>query len=389
MDKKKILEIVAGNLKKLLNKSNISPSELTKKCDVSAGSLSKIIKGQMSITIPMAMEIATGLGVDLSDLLAGLVCAEPLLEKTPGKVLENGSAGFGIGILSIDNKRLACVKNRQGQILGTSELEGGLDLAQTSSQLLPLIQESISHASPNQSVSEAQLRHSTLNLVTQSFEFAKAKVKFSTFALKQFCEVNLLADWQIFQLCLPDRENTVSLIIDKGVSLSYCHNGHLKKLGGWKFPVCDQGGENWLGMETVRHTIEAQEGYVSMSELARNMLAKFQGKIDNITEACFLRSNPDVYCSFTDLLFKAYFASDPAAIEIFERGFGFIHRLVQRVDQILGREAQIALSGSLAEVYRRHLKPERLVSSLSHVHKAALLADITAQYLLQHNLKNH
>jgi glucosamine kinase len=174
----------------------------------------------------------------------------------------------------------------------------------------------------------------------------------------------------------------ISLIIDKGVSLSYRHNREIKKLGGWKFPVYDLGGENWLGVETIRHTIQAKEGYIPMSDLAHNVLAKFNGKIEKITEICFKRNDPDIYCLFTEPLLRSHFTGDPAANSIIQLGFQSIHQLVDRADNILGEKGRIALSGSLANIYKSYFKPNhRLIPSSTDAEKASLLADLTTEFL--------
>jgi transcriptional regulator with XRE-family HTH domain len=199
MEKDKILEIIGDNLRKLLNETGLSPSALTKKCEVSGGSLSRIIKGSMSITIPMAMQIAEGLGVSLNDLLKGLT--DEKSEKVQPKKKELiKTEQLSIGILSINNKRITCVKNYKNKVIGISELEGGLDLTETSSALLHSIQESIFEACPKLHVDKSKLKNIKLNLVTQSFEFEETRSKFKMFVEKHFKEVMLLPDWQISYL---------------------------------------------------------------------------------------------------------------------------------------------------------------------------------------------
>lgn len=387
MDKNKVLVVIANNLKKLLNQSEMSPSELAKACNVSAGSISKIAKGAMSITIPMAMNIAEGLGVDLNDLLEGLV-VEPAKKAAEKKKEPVSTESFFIGILSLNNKRITCVKDKEGQIIGTSELEGGLDLVETSSHLLHLIQESIFAACPNGQLDHEKLKSAKLNLVTQSYEFEESRMKFKFFAEKHFKEVMLLADWQLSYLAVFENKEGISLITDKGVSLSYIHNGKVKKLGGWKFPIYDLGGENWLGVETIRHTIEAKEGYVPMSNLAHNVLAKFNGKIEKITETCFKRNDADIYCLFAEPLYRNYFMGDEAAKAIIASGFQAVYRSVERADEIIGKKTKIALSGSLTDIYKSFFPADRLTPTSSEADKASILAVLSENFLTLHDGKH-
>lgn len=387
MDKKQILTAVATNIRALMNEKGLTSTQLSAKCKISSGTISKIVNGTMSITLPMAFNLAEGLGVDVSDILEGLTV--PKEKKGSSKKISiPPSDQLSIGILSINNKRITCIKNASHKIVGSSELERGLDLTETSGNLIQLIQESINAALPNGATNEEKLKNAKLNLVTQSYEFEDTRSKFAHFAQKTFKEVLLLSDWQITYLAAFQKTPGISLITDKGVSLSYKHNGLLKKLGGWKFPVYDLGGENWLGVETIRHTIEAFEGYTPMSKLAHSVLAKYSGKIEKITETCFKGSkDPDVYCLFTELLLRSYLEKDAAAQAIIEHGFQSIYRSVERVDEIIGKQLPIALNGSLAGIYKHFFKKGRLITSSSDAEKTSLLADVSKDFLLEQGIK--
>jgi N-acetylglucosamine kinase-like BadF-type ATPase/plasmid maintenance system antidote protein VapI len=388
IEKRQILTTIAQNLRTLMDKKGLSSTSLARTCKISTGTISKIINGNMSITIPMAMNLAEGLEVDINDLLKGLA-QKNRNEKNLAEIVPNKKHDISIGILSINNKRLTCIKNHAAQIIGTSTLEGGLDLTETSGNLIHLINESIFQAMPKGSVKESLLKNAKLNLVTQSYEFEDTRSKFVFFAQRSFKEVMLLPDWQITYLAAFEKEPGISLVTDKGVSLSYKQNGKLHKLGGWKFPVYDLGGENWLGVETIRHTIEAVEGYIPMSKLARDVLAKFNGKIEKITETCFKgNKDPDIYCTFTQILLRKYFTGDKIAKKILEQGFGAISQLIARVDQITGKKFKIALNGSLADVYKEFFNKTRLINSSSDAEKVRLLADLTKESLAQCGITN-
>jgi N-acetylglucosamine kinase-like BadF-type ATPase/plasmid maintenance system antidote protein VapI len=387
MERKQIVKIIADNVINLMNQQGLSNADIARKCKLPTGTISKITNGRMSITIPMAMNLAAGMGVDINDLLKGLA-GKKTKNETSKKLEPSKEEQLYIGVLSINNKRITCIKNASRKIIGTSELESGLDLTETSGSLIHLIQESIYAALPNGHADDSKLKHAKLNLVTQSYEFEDTRNKFALFANKYFKEVTLLPDWQITYLGAFKNEQGISLVTDKGVSLSYMHNGSLKKLGGWKFPVYDLGGENWLGVETIRHTIDAVEGYIPMSKLAHNVMAKFNGKIEKITETCFKGADPDVYCLFADLLFRSYFTGDSAAKAIVERGFQLIYRTIEKVDSILGKQYKIAINGSLADIYKKYFKEDRLTSSPNDAEKVSLLADISKDFLEEHGVKN-
>ncbi len=389
MEKKQIITTIAENLRTLMNQSGLSSTELARKCQISTGTISKIINGSMSITIPMAMNLADGLGVDISELLNGLT-GKTSSQLTAKKEKPLKSDQFAIGILSINNKRITCIKDYSDKVIGTSELEGGLDLVETSGNLIHLIHESINSALPNSHSNELsrKLKYAKINLVTQSYEFEHTRYKFINFAKKYFKDVILLPDWQITYLAAFEETPGISLIIDKGVSLSYLHGGTLKKLGGWKFPVYDLGGENWLGLEAIRHTIDAVEGYVSMSELAHNVMAKFNGKIEKITEACFKSGDSDIFCLFSDILLRSYLTGDTTAKAIIENGFKLIYRSIDKIDSIYGKKFSITINGSLIDIYKVFFDKNRLLISPNNAEKTKLLADLTPEFLAEHGVRS-
>lgn len=384
MDKHTILNIIADNLRRLMNEKEISSTALARRCDMSTGTISKIINGNMSITIPLAMNLAEGLAVDVSELLHGL--ANEKIENThPDTTPEDQ---LSIGVMSIDSKRITCIKEHDGKIIGQSDLEGGLDLAETNSSLYQAIQEAIFAAIDDTELNRQRIKQAKLNLVMQSYEFEESKNKFLMFAERYFHTVNLLSDWQISYFSTFNGKNPgISLIIDKGVSLSYMESNTLKKLGGWKFPVYDLGGENWMGVEVIRHTVNVFEGYEPKTELAHALLSKFNGKIEKITEVCIKGGkNTDIYSLFADTLITQHLRGDLAAIKIIEKGFHLIYRSIERIDEIVGKKLPITINGSLASFYIPFLDKERIIPCVKNTKKAELLASISEQYLQQHGL---
>ncbi len=377
MDKDQILKLVANNVKTLLYKEGISVTEIARRCEVSPGTISKIINANMSITLPMAMTIAKGFNVDLAEILKGLTDKNLAIDNYQEDKNKTISAIYNIGIVSINNRRIICIKDNNLNIIGQSELISGLDLAETTSSIMHLINEAIHAALPNVEINDAILKNSNLNLVMQSYEFEDTRHKFMSFTRRYFKDVIIMPDWQITYFSIFKNKTGISLIVDKGVSLSYMKNHSIHKLGGWKFPVYDLGGENWLGVETIKHTIEAAEGYVPMSGLASNVLAKFNGKIEKITEACFKGSKDhDIYCIFTEPLLRAFFTNDKAAKQIIELGLFHINRLIARADEIIEKKNKIAINGSLADIYKSLIGGSRIIKSSSNADKASLLSDI-------------
>lgn len=384
MDKKQILSIVSNNLRSLMNKQDLSVSELARRCDISTGTVSKIIAGQMALSVIIAMRIAEGLNVHINQLMQGLSNSAV---KCDSEEKIDDTMSLNIGILSLDNRRVTYILDQKGVLLATSELSGGLDLVETSGKLIRDIQDAIDAAVRDLGKKSIDLKQAKLRLVTQSYEFENTRRKFTHFAERYFKEVILLSDWQLTYLSIFNDKPGLSLIVDKGVSLSYQHEGSIKKLGGWKFPTYDLGGENWLGVETIRHTIRAYEGYEAMSSLARMVLANFKGKIETIIETCFKAGmGADVFSTFTKFLIPAYFTKDPIAEKIIASGVSCIQQSIDRADEITENKFNIVIHGSLADIYKSKIDQKRLIKSVPAIHNVELLAKFTKEYLIKRGI---
>jgi glucosamine kinase len=379
MELDKIRTTVAENLRRLMNKKHVSNATLARKCKISTGTISKVLQANMSLSIPLAVTLANGLEVNINELLAGLSDIT-VSENAVKQATIHPAEQYTIGIISIANKRYTCIKNLNNEEIGTSELQGNLDLIETSTVLMQLIQESINTALANNKIN---LQHAHVNLALQSYEFEDTRVKFSYFAKKYFKDVNLFPDSIITYLATFQNDDGIALIADKEIALSFKQNGVIKKLGGWKFPVYDFGGENWLGIKAIHHTIEAFEGYVPMTNLAKNILAKFNGKITKVAELCSKATkNPNIYCLFAETLLHSYFTGDKTAQNIVTEGSQYINRAIEKIDVMLNKKTKIAISGSLADIYKKYLDEVRLIKSPSNAEKARFLADVNFENVI-------
>lgn len=373
MEKDNVAKQIAENLAEIIGAKGVSNAQLAKTCDITRSTVSKILNADINISAQMLVKLARGLNIEPNDLLNGLVGDVEHFHRS--QVDPNES--LYVGILSIDKKRMTCIKNHCGDVVGMSELDSDLDLAETTPQVFKLIELSIKAALVQTPFEHVSLRQINVLAVVQSYEFMQTRKKFEDYAKRYFQSIKLIPDWQITYLSAFGREPGICLVVDKGVSLSYMHERRLHKIWGWKFPVYDVGGENWLGVQAIRHTVEAEGGFVPMTDLARTILTKHGGLIENILEACFKKEkDPDVYCRFSELLMRCYFTGDPKAREIIERGFRMVYRAINKVDEITRQQLPICMHGSLADIYQTFIKPERLLDSAGNVDKAKLLADV-------------
>lgn len=368
----------------------MTKNELIKLSGLPASTVSRILSGERNFTIDKMIPIARALNINISEFFTGILTKDANSQKT---IQVSIPQYLSAGILSIDRKRFTCIKDVNQKIVATSVLAGDLDLAEPIANILAQIEDSICTALLNspiekyQKISESKIRQAeflstiNLNLVTQSYEFLEKRKNFIYKASQIYKSVIHLPDWQLTYLSDFQKTKGIALIVDKGVSLSFLHQGKLQKLGGWKFPAYDLGGENWLGNQAVQHAIEAAEGICETTKLSSAILAKYDNKLYKLVETCFHNANADVFCQFYEILALCYFQKDKKAQEIINTGFKEIMRLVNTVKNKLKTKMEISISGSLANIYQHHFDQKHLSESVSYPEKTSLLADINKKYL--------
>jgi N-acetylglucosamine kinase-like BadF-type ATPase len=392
-ESKKIVE----NINNALRLSKMTKNELAKLSGLPMSTIGRILSGERNFTVDKMVPIARALNVGIDEFFQGVQTRD--MEKEPlGSTSDKPL--LSAGILSIGRQRITCIKDADKKVIGRSVLAGDLDLAEPITNLLADIEDSICAALSNSSVKkyhlmpESEIRQGefletiNLNLVTQSYEFLEKRKNFIYKASQLYNSVIHMPDWQISYL--SDFKNTqgIALIVDKGVSLSFMHQGKLQKLGGWKFPTYDIGGENWLGNQAVQHTIEAVEGLSKPSQLSSEILAKYDGKLEKLVETCFQGAkDTDVFCQFSKVLILRYYQKGKKAQELVQAGFDKIKCLIEAAEKLLQAKPSITVSGSLLDVYRHYIDPARLVRPANNEDKVSVLADINRAFLASHGVQ--
>lgn len=122
-------------------------------------------------------------------------------------------------------------------------------------------------------------------------------------------------------------------------------SGQDYRVGGWGYPISDEGSGAWLGGEAVRRTLWAYDGRAPWSDLLKQVLGRFDGDPHAIVRWT-AHAHPRDYATFAPLIMEHAQRNDPVAHEIL-RAAG------QHIDAIAGRlyglgVPQLALAGGLA-----------------------------------------
>lgn len=371
MERDDIREIIARNIARIVNQQSLTNIAFAKRCKISTGMANKILNAKVSITVAILYNIAEGLGVPLKVILKDIV-----VKDADEIVVSTEPANIYCGILSIGDRRLCAIASEDGKndFLSMQEFDGSIVLTDSPSVIIQTIKKSI-NTLYGKTIKD--FKKVNIAVVAHCYELEEALRKFTSSAQKHFANVVVLPDWKATYRAAFGNKDGISLVVDKGISIAYQHNGDIKKYGGWGFPIYDLGGEYWLGMMSVRHTIEVEEGFSEKSLLSREIIAKHGGKLETLIEECIRNNrNPDIYSIFCDMLMHAYANNCTKAKSIFAEGFSYIERALNAIDTKMGRKNKISINGSLAGVYSQHIEESRRLSPVDDEVKLAYLCAV-------------
>ena len=123
-------------------------------------------------------------------------------------------------------------------------------------------------------------------------------------------------------------------------------NGRQYRVGGWGWPLSDEGSGAWLGAEGLCRTLWAHDGRIPWSGLLTALFAHF-GSNPHAIVRWMTGALPRDYATFAPTIVEHAAAGDPVAIELLRRAGRHIDALAGRL-LALGVE-RLALVGGLAQ----------------------------------------
>src|SRR5215470_12005915 len=137
-------------------------------------------------------------------------------------------------------------------------------------------------------------------------------------------------------------------------------NGQQYQVGGWGWPISDEGSGAWLGCEALRQTLWAQDGRVPWTELLGCLFARFQSDPHAIVR-WMTGALPRDFATLAPVVVEHAAAGDRVALELLRQASEHIDALARRL-LALGVD-RLALVGGLAasiepwltDETRRHL----------------------------------
>jgi glucosamine kinase len=131
--------------------------------------------------------------------------------------------------------------------------------------------------------------------------------------------------------------------------------GRHYRVGGWGFPVSDEGSGAWLGCEAVRRTLWAYDGRTPWTALLGDVFAEFQSDPHAIVR-WMGTARPRDFARLAPLVLRSAQQSDPVGCELMRIAAGYVDALAARLGAL--GVPRLALTGGLSSSLAPWLSPE-------------------------------
>jgi glucosamine kinase len=158
--------------------------------------------------------------------------------------------------------------------------------------------------------------------------------------------------------------------------------GQEHRVGGWGFPLSDQGSGAWIGFAVLERLLWALDGLTEWTNLLRSLLDRFNGDPHAIVR-WMDEARPADYSSLAPMVVSHAMRGDMVGLDVMSRAAGHIDAIAKRLDA--AGVSHLCLMGGLADSIEPFL-PQARRSTLSPPVGDALsgalrLAEVEAQRL--------
>ena len=149
--------------------------------------------------------------------------------------------------------------------------------------------------------------------------------------------------------------------------------GATSQIGGWGFPIGDEGGGAWLGFEALRAAVRSYDDSTADDRFLSDLRIRCGGGHNDILE-WLTHANATQFAALAPYVVKAARDGQPMALALVHRAGEELARIVDLLDP--RGATPVALTGGLAEPLRPYLPPalrERLTPPKADALAGALL----------------
>ncbi len=130
--------------------------------------------------------------------------------------------------------------------------------------------------------------------------------------------------------------------------------GKRHRVGGWGFPVSDEGSGAWLGCEVARRALWALDGRIPWTPLLQRVAARFNSDQHEIVR-WMSAARPGNFATLAPLVIESALRDDPLGRELTRAAAHHVDALAERLVALGAR--RIALAGGLATSIEPWLSP--------------------------------
>lgn len=183
-----------------------------------------------------------------------------------------------------------------------------------------------------------------------------------------FARIALASDAVIANIGAHGGEDGATLILGTGSVAQLAVGGQHRTIGGYGFPISDEGSGAALGLSAMRHALRAIDGRTVKTPLSAAITERFDH--DPVRAIAWMdEAAPRDYAAFAPLVMDYAEANDAIARSIVENAAGHIERFIETIFE--AGAPRCALLGGLAPRMRPWLR-ERTLRLLSEPRGDAL-----------------
>lgn len=170
-----------------------------------------------------------------------------------------------------------------------------------------------------------------------------------------FAALAITADAQIACLGAHAGQDGGIVIVGTGTCGWAQVHGEQHRIGGWGFPISDEGSGAWIGAEAIRRTLWARDGLVPWTPLLAEIFERFERTPTRIV-AWMTGAKPRDFATLAPLVVSQAEAGDAAAEALMRAAAGHVAALARRLLEL--GAPRLSLVGGLAPHVERWLPSE-------------------------------
>ena len=167
---------------------------------------------------------------------------------------------------------------------------------------------------------------------------------------------SLVLESDSYAMLLGAHDGAAGVIVIAGtgsIAEALHSDGTRVSVGGWGFPVGDEGSGAWLGLQAVRHTQSVIDGRANPGPLARQVAMRCGDERESLLAWCSA-SGQFAYAQLARAVFECE-STDPVAAALLQAATGSLEELALAADP-RGR-LPVAVSGSIGERLAPRMRP--------------------------------